>query len=652
MGLGRYANGLFRLVLSVRHNADAARLEEWRRSFQHASQMLFDATDGQHRFSEVLVANNSRGGAEGDCWLMEDEGASSSSHRFGRAGFFCQLWADERFKPFIVLHEFSHYAYDVFDEYEAVGGADAECIGGSTSNACIMESSWRDGDRFGNNADGGPLVRGRVREYCHAGNHDPDGDTRQHTRRGHSCWESMVARPFDLVMPAGAPSSTSPGIVPNLNWVVLADEQRVMFVVDRSASMRGRKLEEAQVGAHWWVDDTALGDRLGLASYATSASVDHHLTTVAAEADRQSYHDAIDTWSASGNTSLGGGLRSALDEILGTGPRAAAQIAVLLSDGLHNRGEHPDDVLPDLIDSGVRVYTLGVGSTIDEELLGRIASETGGGLTRIDPSLSQADQEFAIRTELQRISTEARDNGGVVTSSEHSLERGSSRKYKAHVEKGCKHVTFLVSRRVFKDELEITLVDPSGRVINAATNAGDVRVIQGDQPYTAFKITSPTAGIWQVNVAAARANARPAGYHFFVFAENPLLACVFSPDKPIYKPNEVVRLELSAFAPLPVTGLTVKATTDHNGQALRFNDAGKTFDEVAGDGVYTASLNAPLKPGVYGVTAVVVGSKDITMATVEAERTDAAERRRFRRTHSIQTGEFTRVLKTSFVVTK
>ena len=47
MGLGRYQGGKFDLVLSVRHNADAARILEWEQSFRRASEILYDATDGQ-----------------------------------------------------------------------------------------------------------------------------------------------------------------------------------------------------------------------------------------------------------------------------------------------------------------------------------------------------------------------------------------------------------------------------------------------------------------------------------------------------------------------------------------------------------------------------------------------------------------------------
>jgi len=53
VGIGRLVGGRFNLVLSIRHNATAARLNEWRASWERASRLLFDATDGQHQFGDI-----------------------------------------------------------------------------------------------------------------------------------------------------------------------------------------------------------------------------------------------------------------------------------------------------------------------------------------------------------------------------------------------------------------------------------------------------------------------------------------------------------------------------------------------------------------------------------------------------------------------
>ena len=111
MGIGRLVGSRFNLVLSVRHNADAARLAQWRASWERASRVLFDATDGQHQFGTIFVCNNSSGGRNADGWLLEEDGRSSAGgwHVIGSETIHMTLYGDERFKPFILVHEFAHY---------------------------------------------------------------------------------------------------------------------------------------------------------------------------------------------------------------------------------------------------------------------------------------------------------------------------------------------------------------------------------------------------------------------------------------------------------------------------------------------------------------------------------------------------------------
>src|SRR6266511_3654933 len=193
MGIGRLVGNRFNLVVSLRHNADAKRLAEWKASFERASALLFDATDGQHEFGEILVCNNSSGGRNADAWLLEPEGLSLSDvSGLGTPSGHMTLCGDERFKPAVIVQQFAPYAYGLYDEYSGPGRMPAECIGGTTSDACIMEASWPDGDRFGADGTGGPLVTGRISEFCVADNHDPDRNTNQEHAHGQSCWETIV----------------------------------------------------------------------------------------------------------------------------------------------------------------------------------------------------------------------------------------------------------------------------------------------------------------------------------------------------------------------------------------------------------------------------------------------------------------------------
>jgi hypothetical protein len=251
MGIGRLVGDHFDMIVSLRHNAAQERVDEWEASFAQVSRLLWDATDGQHRFGTIWVCNNSSGGRNADAWLLESDGRSSSAIRgLGSETAHMTLYGDERFKPFVIVHEFGHYGYGVYDEYEGSAGP-AECIGGTTSDACIMEAAWSDGDRFGNNATGGALVTGRVSEFCVASNHDPDSDTYQDEQRSVACWQTMVATFPGLTTPSGTPAAAAPGGAGGINWVVLAPEQRYVLVIDRSGSMLGNKMAQALVGSAW-----------------------------------------------------------------------------------------------------------------------------------------------------------------------------------------------------------------------------------------------------------------------------------------------------------------------------------------------------------------------------------------------------------------
>lgn len=498
------------------------------------------------------------------------------------------LYGDERHKPFIVIHEFGHYGYGVYDEYEGSAGA-AECIGGTTSDACVMESSWADGDRFGNSATGGALVTGRVSEFCVAGNHDADSDTYQDEQRGVSCWQTMTSTFPGLTAPAGTPTGAAPGGAGAINWVILAPEQRYVLIIDRSGSMQGNKMAQALVGSTWWADNARTNDRLGVVSFATTARTDIGLTTITGPADRANVRNAVNSILAGGQTAIGDGLRQGLNEILGAGQRAATQVMVLLTDGLHNRGEDPNAVLPDLAANGVRVYTIGVGPSIDSSLLQAIATATGGTYYRIDPNLPASDQEFRIRTVLQEISGVARENGGVVTTRPESL--GQERiERKVLIEEGSAAATFAVTWDGKPGNVFLDLESPDGESISLNAVPPNARAIDTGFPYRGFEVERPTPGEWTLVVRSRGGAGRG---QLYVFSENPRIDGALYSSAARYSRGDVIPLFLQAYFDQPLGGLQVsgRATLPDGSTApLRFGDDGDalTGDAIPKDGTYSA----------------------------------------------------------------
>ncbi|MHA2262797.1 MAG: hypothetical protein ACXAEN_10435, partial [Candidatus Thorarchaeota archaeon] len=206
MGTGRYKNGKFDLVLSLRHSADDTRILQWERSFKRASEILFDATEGQMQFGRLFVGKNSVGSQEADVYLMDEEGTSYSNvHGLGDSGFHMTLKSDEKNKPFIIIHEFGHYGLGLYDEYTGPSGG-AECTGSTAQGACIMEHGYWNGDQI---SDAGVLTEGPINEFCTEDNHDPDTDTNQESVHEESCWETIGGYYPSIVIP-DAVSDDSP----------------------------------------------------------------------------------------------------------------------------------------------------------------------------------------------------------------------------------------------------------------------------------------------------------------------------------------------------------------------------------------------------------------------------------------------------------
>jgi hypothetical protein len=113
----------------------------------------------------------------------------------------------------------------------------------------------------------------------------------------------------------------------------------VMLVIDRSGSMGDPPVPIADVkeAAKAFVDklDPAV-DRVGLVSYADSASLDQGLTS-----DFGAMKDAIDGMTAYGYTNIGDGVLDAQTELNSHGRADAVQVMVVLTDGIANRQNQP-----------------------------------------------------------------------------------------------------------------------------------------------------------------------------------------------------------------------------------------------------------------------------------------------------------------------
>lgn len=151
------------------------------------------------------------------------------------------------------------------------------------------------------------------------------------------------------------------------------------LVLDRSGSMDGAPLEAARRAAKTVVQNLRQGDNFSLVTFDETAAV---AIPMGPMLNKQQAYDRIGRIQPGGATNMAGGWMLGRDELRGT-PAGTVRRQLLLTDGLLNRGitETPQvrQVVTDGLErDGIRTSTLGFGDQYNEDLLGELATATGG----------------------------------------------------------------------------------------------------------------------------------------------------------------------------------------------------------------------------------------------------------------------------------
>jgi Ca-activated chloride channel family protein len=167
-------------------------------------------------------------------------------------------------------------------------------------------------------------------------------------------------------------------------------QKDVIFVFDTSGSMSSsNKIQQAQVALKRCLSSLGGDDRFGIVAFSDSINPYFHSLK---QATAENVADAIrfsDKLEASGGTNIHGGLVEALKmEADSKRPR----VIVLMTDGEPTFGiTNPQQLAKDISDrnvKGARVFTFGVGPTVNKLLLERMAAENRGTVSYIDGGLA------------------------------------------------------------------------------------------------------------------------------------------------------------------------------------------------------------------------------------------------------------------------
>lgn len=171
----------------------------------------------------------------------------------------------------------------------------------------------------------------------------------------------------------------------------------IVFVFDRSGSMRGEKGRQAKAALRFCIERLNAEDRFNIVDFSTDASSYADALVEADERGRNRAYRYIDAMETKGGTNIEGALRRAL-RMFDAEPRV--KMVFFATDGLPTVGERNYDALiagaKEANASGARLFVFGVGTDVNTFLLDRLAEDGAGARDYVMPEEDIAEKVGAL----------------------------------------------------------------------------------------------------------------------------------------------------------------------------------------------------------------------------------------------------------------
>ncbi len=170
----------------------------------------------------------------------------------------------------------------------------------------------------------------------------------------------------------------------------------IVFVMDTSGSMSGNKIEQTKKAFEFFVNKLNEKDRFGIISFSSTVVLWKLELMPVNKENRDIAHGFIDQLRASGGTNIDESLRHALSLFDETPDRT--RTLVFLTDGEASNGITDTNTIArnynNLNTLQVRTFTLGVGNSVNQTLLNKLAMENRGEALYLDEQKANIDEEL------------------------------------------------------------------------------------------------------------------------------------------------------------------------------------------------------------------------------------------------------------------
>ncbi|XP_046584208.1 calcium-activated chloride channel regulator 1-like [Haliotis rubra] len=326
----------------------------------------------------------------------------------------------------VVVHEFAHLRYGVFDEYGTAGNIQHPEFylsdkGRIMPTSCTTEFTWHfqnihtdrpckvnttnnmpeDNCTFIVNETTSPAIASimfmqslkNVTHFCESIPADPH---RQHNHDapnmhnkmcpGRGTWDVIKQHPdFRTSNPSRLVNDTTPTFTYLYNtrgfWFDGTEKcgRRVVLLLDLSGSMKknDRWFKQRQTADKFINDILPIGSNIGVVTFSDDAHDWTPMTPLRHELIKKQVAGGLPLYKdVRGGTAIGLGIQSALNMLSKTGDSKTGRI-LLITDGEENRSPTVDSIMKDILTSEVVVHTIAYGQQASKTLAD-LSAQTGG----------------------------------------------------------------------------------------------------------------------------------------------------------------------------------------------------------------------------------------------------------------------------------